>query len=650
MINNHKSNSNEHNGLLFRVTVSMALGVFFLFAVASMSYASGGADSASTSVYYRTLRVPSQYGSIQEAIMGAEDGETILVSNGTYYEKNINFYGKDVILKSENGAASTIIDAGSSSTIFNMGTTGTDPIVDGFTLKNGKSDHGGAMKVSSSKPTIKNCIVENNTASYNGGAIYATGSSTVINIENSIFRNNKGKGGAIFLANSGAGINIKDSTFDSNYSYWEGGAILTSSSSVVNIENSVFTNNNGTRAGVIYIGSGAQVDISGSRLNDNSARSWEGGALYINGSADVNIERTEINRNVGSKGGAIFANAAKVGLYDTTIAGNYARSWEGGALYIGSSADVDIIRTVISGSHATRGGGIYTGSATIDIVNSVISGNKSYPYQGGGIFSGGATLKITNSAIVGNQASNSTYNSKGGGIYASGGSQRIENSILWGNYSASNRLKNQLDANAATVVYSDIDQDGYARKNGNIRLDPFFVSSVHYSSAPTTDGDYHLKSGSMLENAASSEYAPNNDIDGDFRPQGEGFDIGPDELLADGPCTGGKPSFEIVKVGEYWSTYHDYAYRNMSVDFTLENVSDVPAYDVRVSHSAATSNVLYSAALPGSMGAIDEGSSTPFTITYQVPIGVDSFMAVIYISSRDACGDTHEYPDPHPEA
>ena len=57
----------------------------------------------------RTIRVPSDQSTIQRAINTAVDGDTVLVARGTYFE-NIDFRGKAITVKSEEGADVTIID------------------------------------------------------------------------------------------------------------------------------------------------------------------------------------------------------------------------------------------------------------------------------------------------------------------------------------------------------------------------------------------------------------------------------------------------------------------------------------------------------------------------------------------------------------
>ena len=62
-----------------------------------------------TSAAGSTINVPADYPTIQQAIIAAVDGDTVLVSPGTYVE-NIDFIGKDIVVTSSGGAAVTTID------------------------------------------------------------------------------------------------------------------------------------------------------------------------------------------------------------------------------------------------------------------------------------------------------------------------------------------------------------------------------------------------------------------------------------------------------------------------------------------------------------------------------------------------------------
>src|SRR4030081_3664850 len=59
-----------------------------------------------------TIHVPRDQPTIQAGINAAINGDTVLVSPGTYFE-NINFNGKAITVKSSAGPAVTIIDGSS---------------------------------------------------------------------------------------------------------------------------------------------------------------------------------------------------------------------------------------------------------------------------------------------------------------------------------------------------------------------------------------------------------------------------------------------------------------------------------------------------------------------------------------------------------
>ena len=98
---------------------------------------------------------------VQAGIDSAAAGDSVLVGPGTYFE-DIDFLGKDVVLKSQQGPAVTVLDGtgqDSSIVIFKSGETRAARL-EGFTLTNGSGTLfgvlrvGGAVFCHNSSPTI----------------------------------------------------------------------------------------------------------------------------------------------------------------------------------------------------------------------------------------------------------------------------------------------------------------------------------------------------------------------------------------------------------------------------------------------------------------------------------------------------------------
>ena len=157
-----------------------------------------------------------------------------------------------------------------------------------------------------------------------------------------------------------------------------------------------------------------------------------------------------------------------------------------------------------------KGGGIY-GSPVI--TNCLIKDNYAGLY--GGAIYGSPT--ITNSTIIWNYAGfwhDGPYG-RGGGIY---GSPVVTNCILYYNSTEVGPDEISEEFSSPTVTYSDV--AGGWPGEGNIDSDPLFVSY----------GDYHLTADSpCIDTGTDAEVY--TDIDGDVRPQGEGFDMGSDEYM-----------------------------------------------------------------------------------------------------------------------
>jgi len=133
---------------------------------------------------------------IQPAIDVAVDGDTVMVSNGTYYLSSQVVLMKPVTLKSLGGASATVLDGMASRRCVQMATNG---VLDGFAIRNGSDVFGGGVAIDWSGGTVQNCIVRGNTAATSGG-IECCGSGKIINTL--ITRNSAGS--------YGSGVRLRD--------------------------------------------------------------------------------------------------------------------------------------------------------------------------------------------------------------------------------------------------------------------------------------------------------------------------------------------------------------------------------------------------------------------------------------------------------
>jgi len=139
-------------------------------------------------VWSKTIHVPGDSATIQAGIDGTVHGDTVLVADGLYIgagNRNIDFLGKAIVVRSENGPEVTVIDCNwkGRGFYFHEGEN-LESKVEGFTITRGYVlfEGGAGIKCQDSSPAISNCHVINNTASCSdyGGGIYCRNSSPII--------------------------------------------------------------------------------------------------------------------------------------------------------------------------------------------------------------------------------------------------------------------------------------------------------------------------------------------------------------------------------------------------------------------------------------------------------------------------------------
>jgi predicted outer membrane repeat protein len=543
--------TNRTDGKLYTKTLSInkagdGILNYRFYAADGTGDATGTPTSDSTVTVVDSLDVPGEYATIQAAINAASDGDIVLVSDGTYSE-NINYNGKNITVQSVNGAGSTIIQgsgANAAVVTFNTGET-SSAVLDGFTIDNqAASTATRGIYISGATPTIRNSIIQGNSASNGtdgGGGVYIIDS--VPSFDNVTIRANwadNRSGCGMYIKGAGSGAIITNSTIGgttsgdgNNCTNGTGGGIYYTGSTTGTLsisDSNIQYNQSATDgAGLYLINITNTITITNTTiLNNTAGSSGNGGGIYAN-NAPLSITGGSISNNtsgVWRGGGGLYIESTTATITGTTINSNSTGSGGGGGIYIGGTAPtLTLSKCYIQGNTAdNNGGGINIAAGTATITNCTITGNAiTADWRYGGGISNSGTLYLYSSTISGN------YVQRDGGGLNAGGTETIRNSIIWGNI-ANAGSKDSINGTAETVEYSDI-EGGYAGA-GNINADPLFVNGQQATGGtPTTAGDFHIQSGSPVIDQGTATDAPVDDIDGDSRPQGPGYDMGSDERL-----------------------------------------------------------------------------------------------------------------------
>lgn len=347
--------------------------------------------AATSSALAVRVTVPGDFLHIQDAIDAVNDYDTVRVRDGVYTHTrdcDLDFQGKAITLISHKGSAKCIINCSASALYPRRGLyfhSGEDAnsIVDGFTIINGYVSgydaFGGAIKCElslsgePSSPTIRNCIIRNNTANSDdsvafGGGIYCESSSpTIANC--TIVGNEAGDGGGIYCTTGEPNIIdciISDNTADPENvgvmgSYGYGGGIDCTDRSAPVIDRCTIIGNSAVFGGGVncYDPCSPGIKITNSTISNNIAGEYGGGLQMEAPNFEANY-RAEItnctisgNSAIGNGGGIESINYSAI-ITNCIITTNWAVDYSGGAIDCFASSPL-IINCTISDNNSIYG-------------------------------------------------------------------------------------------------------------------------------------------------------------------------------------------------------------------------------------------------------------------------------------------------------
>jgi parallel beta-helix repeat protein len=363
------SSTDEMNEITLSVdTTGLTPGIYTCTLTVSDRNALNSPETVTVALHLSAeqVHVPSQFSTIQDAINQVLEGRTVIVADGIYAGPgncDIDFKGKAITVRSENGPENCIIDCQNLSRgfYFHSGEE-NNSVLDGFTITNGYAqDKGGAITCDNrSSPTIRNCIITANV---------------VGKCERS--ECNCGSGGIYCCENSNPSIDsctITNNTADGyNWQSWGGGICFEQSTPI----------------------------ISNCIIRDNNTISC-GGGIRADNSSDAIITDCVILNNNASTGGGICSKKTNLIIENCVIAGNIA-STSGGIF--SSEGTLRVRNCIITNNEADSGGGISCSQNEPLLTNCTIAYNRAN-LNGGGIACGTGFGKaiLENCILWGNTA------------------------------------------------------------------------------------------------------------------------------------------------------------------------------------------------------------------------------------------------------
>ncbi len=425
--------------------------------------------------------------------------------------------------------------------------TDATAILDGFIVEKGNADNilalplastcsggygsnllsGAGIRANGGSPTIRNCVIRNNSAEFGGGVFLESSSNMTltdcsvlanrgtsfsggIQMETNcapVFTNCIVNDNFILKLNSFAGSGVgfifdsaptfNNCSFDNNESN-EGfsDAFWVRSNSTPTFNDCSFSNHNSNSSfgGVAFIENTSTVTFNTCTFSNNSATE---GVIYNEGST-LNITNStfQANSSVNGNGGALYsvndgADAATTTVNNSSFNSNTA-SQNGGASYDTGDATTTFSNCNFSGNSAQNGGAVANAAgATTSVVSSLQCGNVATT-DGAANFSDGAILSVINSTVV-----NNTAQGNGGGFAGiNNATSASVNSIFYSNTDGSGSLESgqfYTDGSGSYTIFTSI-IEGLATlvHTASIGDDPQFMNALGVDGIACTADDNYM--------------------------------------------------------------------------------------------------------------------------------------------------------------
>ena len=230
-------------------------------------------------------------------------------------------------------------------------------------------------------------------------------------------------------------------------------------------------------------------------------------------------------------GGGIYnGEGAVLNLFNSSVANNTA-GWSGGGVYAFFNSTTTILNSTISGNISNDVGGGLRSLGNAEITNSTISGNTATGWYGGAIFVTDGVVKLTHVTVAGNTSPAGAPADVFVGTFTdASASLTLANSIISG--AVDNCIFAPWGAGAVTLKsdHNNVFTDGTCFAGASDQV----VADVQLGDLADNGGPtwtHALLAGSPAIDTADAAICPTSDQRGVLRPQGAGCDVGSFEFV-----------------------------------------------------------------------------------------------------------------------
>ena len=433
----------------------------------------GGGKNKNNAIGFATANISG--GNIQGQFILANtvDGKkcTFVMTDGTIDNENLGSSANTKYVKAqEDGGAVYLSDKNG------------EVSISGGTIKNSNANFGGAIYMSAGKFKLSGTGSIGNCTAKSGGAVYLAGGNIEIsggNIGTTDASNSAELGGGIYLGGNGT-VEVTGGKLQNNTATQNGGAAYLAQGSMTISGGEISDNTATQNGGAAYLADG-NIEISGGNIGTTGApnKAELGGGIYLGGNGTIEVTGGKLQNNSASKdGGAAYLAHGSMTISGGEISGNTATQNGGGAYLAGGS--MTISGGEISGNTATENGGAaYLAGGTMTMSNGKMQNNTAKENGGGAYLAGGSMT------MSGGQLLSNTAVANGGGAYITGGNFLLSGGSVGGL------------GNANTAV----DGGGIYVSGGNFTMDKSNDTTetlLQYNEAKGNGGGVYVGDGKVL--------------------------------------------------------------------------------------------------------------------------------------------------------